>query len=937
MAIAPYITPKDLGMRPANYTYFKGGVSIDVEAFTVYYDEEGNYNEYNIDINSILSWSIEPDSFFYNDEEDGFKKVFLNSVFVYDANGDPIEFGAAYPAARVAKITIKILENKNVNTKKYTLDTSLFKLTVAYLPDYLKGKNKIDNQVSKNVFCTAPYKLYTNDYLILKNKEQTIQGIAISNTTSYIQKGTIESEENRITFVGDYTPATFHVKYSTLGKKDIIVTLYFNDDFLIKELKLMHEDILNVQEVYEDYNTVDKLRFVDDFVKVDDIPPYIAPNEFVIEDNINSVFRKMHDCLERFLLEQKIVNPAVTKRIGWYNTNKYVWNTYVNNVNGSYEYFEPIENQTPIVDVFATDYEFYYIKDNTIHELTKLYNTSITAKIKNFNEGAPFLNIKNVVLDSKKKMFVLDAGASRIGIFQKNFTRTSSTWTNQLYFGGTGGRNAKNKFLLPNSIFLDNYDNLHVVDTGNGVIKKYSNDGTWLTTMISELFDNTIINGLTDSDYNYHILKPKTVAKVDSETNTILEYKLFNPDSIPIKIITEPRRDFLFVIYRTKVQKYHKSGKYIATIYGSENVSIAESDYFLPCQDLYNFYWSWDALSCAQSLDLNPVSITWNDTGFQAQYSKTWGNQTTRLEGDSSNSNLDFNIYSGCIDQTRNLYITVGGYLQKLLVNTNFLYLGDELKEEYYWELNDIFINKEEIVQDITYNRSFQRMWDNIELVRKSVVKKMNVVTGSYITKYFTKRDFDNLKLFEKSTIVFGQNEIVTTDVVNRNIEKLWHNINAIKNMLNYRDLLTDVESLTARQMLTTISTQTSSVTGNNGQPPVEEDAAEAYFSLGFVGDATYPEFIVKILGNEKISKARSMIVGQEEALSITGTVIPQKESYNPNYSYHLDPSTINFFVEGPTLCDADPVYVENNLPVWVETAKTWCPGSSYILAEKSL
>lgn len=933
MAIAPFITPLELGMRPAGYSYTKGGLTIDVEAFAIFYDEKGVYNEYNIESNAILSWAISPNEFFYTDD---LKKVFLNEIFVYDVNGDPIDFGAAYPASRVSRITIKIFENKGINARRYTLNNSLMDLTVSYLPKYLKGDSEIDNQATKKLFCTAPIKPFSNEYLILKDKQQLIYNVIIPETSNYALSGTIQTEESIKSFNGAYIPNTFYLQFSTPGKKDIDITLDFPQEFLVKNLTLKHNEMLEVRNVYEDYTSTERLRFVTDFVKLPEVPPYIAPNEFVVEDNINAVFYAMHDELQEFLLERKIVNPMLTKRLGWYDTLQRNWCYYINNVDASYEFFEPKPKQTPINDVFITDTEIFYIKDNAINEITKQYDGASTFKIEGFNDSAPFLNIKNILLDSNKKLFVFDAGASRVGIFKRNFTRTTSLWVSQLYFGGIGGQTAKNKFLLPNSIFLDNEENLHVVDTGNSVIKKYSNDGVWLTTIKSALFDNTIIHGATDSDSHYHILKPKTIAKLTKTGESVTEYKLFNPDTIPIKIITDPVKDFLFVIYKTKIQKYYKDGRYVATIYGTENVGIENSDYFLPCQDLYNFYWSWDALSCAQNLDLNPVSVFWSDTALGAKYSKTWGNQTTRLGSGVGNSgDLDYNIYSAQIDQTRNLYVAVGSYLQKMLSNTNFLYLGDDLNTEYYWDIKDVLIQKEEVVQDWVYNRSFQRMWDNIELVRKAVIKKMNVNSGSYQTKYFSEKDFQSFKLYDKDSIIFGQNEIVTTDVVNRNIEKLWNNIRVVKDMLNYRDLLTEVTNLTAKSQLSLLSSTTvTQTTGTLTTPTTDESVA--YFALGFTDGGSYPEFVIQLNDEEKIRQARRMVVGQEEAYSITGNIVPQAAPYNPNYIYHIDPASINFAVESKGLCDVDPMYINRNLAVWMETVKTWCPNSSFIKIEKT-
>jgi hypothetical protein len=65
---------------------------------------------------------------------------------------------------------------------------------------------------------------------------------------------------------------------------------------------------------------------------------------------------------------------------------------------------------------------------------------------------------------------------------------------------------------------------------------------------------------------------------------------------------------------------------------------------------------------------------------------------------------------------------------------------------------------------------------------------------------------------------------------------------------------------------------------------------------------------------------------------------VPQKAVYNPNYSYYIDPDSIEFFEAAPDLCNTDPVYVENNLPIWMETRDgEWCPWNGYLEAELSI
>jgi hypothetical protein len=92
-----------------------------------------------------------------------------------------------------------------------------------------------------------------------------------------------------------------------------------------------------------------------------------------------------------------------------------------------------------------------------------------------------------------------------------------------------------------------------------------------------------------------------------------------------------------------------------------------------------------------------------------------------------------------------------------------------------YWEFEDIVINKEEYVQDWVYNRSLQRLWDNIEMFRNSLF--YNKEQG-YCQQYIPLK-------YKKEDIFIGQNEIVTSTVINRSLKYLWQNLLTLLDYFN--------------------------------------------------------------------------------------------------------------------------------------------------------
>jgi hypothetical protein len=90
-----------------------------------------------------------------------------------------------------------------------------------------------------------------------------------------------------------------------------------------------------------------------------------------------------------------------------------------------------------------------------------------------------------------------------------------------------------------------------------------------------------------------------------------------------------------------------------------------------------------------------------------------------------------------------------------------------------FWNLEDILIHKEEFIQNWIYTRAFQRMWDNIEIFRNTLQFDNSVCKGY------------KPPIHGKEKIVIGQNEIVTSAVIDRILGYLWDNFNTL---LDYFD-----------------------------------------------------------------------------------------------------------------------------------------------------
>ena len=109
------------------------------------------------------------------------------------------------------------------------------------------------------------------------------------------------------------------------------------------------------------------------------------------------------------------------------------------------------------------------------------------------------------------------------------------------------------------------------------------------------------------------------------------------------------------------------------------------------------------------------------------------------------------------------------------------------------------------------------------------------------------------------------------------------------------------------------------------------------YFEIGFPTLAE-GRFVIALNDPAKIEQARKAISDPEQnPHSVMGIIAKSAAGYNPPWSYHLDPATIEFFEFAIEVCDAAPQYVEDHLAeacgAFLPDCR-WCPWSSKVLAE---
>jgi hypothetical protein len=82
----------------------------------------------------------------------------------------------------------------------------------------------------------------------------------------------------------------------------------------------------------------------------------------------------------------------------------------------------------------------------------------------------------------------------------------------------------------------------------------------------------------------------------------------------------------------------------------------------------------------------------------------------------------------------------------------------------------------------------------------------------------------------------------------------------------------------------------------------------------------------------------RRILCGEERSrVHIQGTIIKEPAIYNPGWSYHLTPESIEFFETAIELCDASIQFIEEHLSeVGGSTlpGAHWCPWSSRLVED---
>jgi len=109
-----------------------------------------------------------------------------------------------------------------------------------------------------------------------------------------------------------------------------------------------------------------------------------------------------------------------------------------------------------------------------------------------------------------------------------------------------------------------------------------------------------------------------------------------------------------------------------------------------------------------------------------------------------------------------------------------------------------------------------------------------------------------------------------------------------------------------------------------------------SYFAFKQIDDNdVVREFVFAVSDTETALEARRIIADPSHLKRhVKGTIVPSAAWYNPEWSFHLAPSSIGFFELSVEVCDANVSWVEDHLSEIGGSAlpgNHWCPWSSQL------
>ena len=545
--------------------------------------------------------------------------------------------------------------------------------------------------------------------------------------------------------------------YNTEGTYDLTLTTVLTAQDLVS----IFSNIITVYGTYQVFDEV-KTRI---FGVTELVLPYTASecelpaNEWGESDNINASFTKLQYNLTYLGNMAQLYDFPSSEFYGWYGTSRGIggsldsyWKVNVPGIDSGYNRPQDGVNGkfTNLQDIIVKDIDG--VGPSIIFVAD---STTVSILSSNF-VGTTITSISSKCFGDdfvNVKAIGLDS-LNRIFVLDTPKNRVvvfsydfdRGVWTLLYDWGGLGGQGARTKFRTPSDLFIDEDDQVWIADTDNLCIKMYTRTGSWKQTITTEHFDG---------------------------------------NNKPISVTTDTDGN-IYVLTNYNVVKFDSAGNFVDK-YQIDQLYNTTAKTITRCIDGGFLY------ICARDrvIKINYVGDVIGTFGASDEFNITFGYE---------------NVYH---DDNRNLYIVNKNQILKYIDKLDLLTLRVN-SDSFMWPMSTIYIDRDEYIQDWVVTRSFSRMWDNIEIFRRSLLGKFDykdseryqtitqtvndpvsgvvtiieqIVQRVPVVRTFTREEYE-IPAYSKESIYIGINEIQSADVFNRCLNKLYECENTILRMI---------------------------------------------------------------------------------------------------------------------------------------------------------
>ena len=613
-----------------------------------------------------------------------------------------------------------------------------------------------------------PYpKIYTPNRYVLTGTNITFQNLT-TNSNLVTAVSAIFDNTNYFYLTGNSFNRTFTVNSTSVGYKNLTLISYTT----LTNTPVIKTDFPSIVQVVPQYDTV----VIDDYRSQDspiNLPwpeqPRVGSNDWAIDDNINLCISKIYDNLNYLNIIGKSYSNTYSDYFGYLNpvnvtsTTSFtcpIWTWKSVNT-----FFTPSNTVTWYDASLSGTYLNCSTWDQQVYKYTNV-SSSLTATsnipLTICNPGSWSVNIPGLdqYYNNISNSGTINSNCIYTGIISKNnnlyvtiptqINLLSSDYVATLYNAQNTVDSLKAFSSIVN-ICLDTDNKIFVLDSNYAQVYTFTIDqnNNW------NLFNNWGGFGLstTKAKFNMpndlHIDQLNNVWVCDTGNKAIKQYSntgtwiqtIFDDNLIsspPISLAVDSQQN-VHVLTANSILVYNYSGVYQNTYSYSNYVTSTVPRRINTSYNREIIYIAFDT-----------QVVKFFRTGIFAGYIIQSLPGVTNIKG----------LYQ---DEFRNLLVTSDNIILKFPDLMQLIPHKGNLPT-YYWSLNDLLIHKEEYVQNWVYTKSFQRLWDNIEYFRNTLYYS----SGNCLSY--------SAPLHDKSKMIIGQNEIVTSTVINRVLGYLWDN-----------------------------------------------------------------------------------------------------------------------------------------------------------------